>query len=212
MGDEAGLLVPIGHDLGPLYEEIGVHRRVQQVRVGADVVELDDHDFVVWLLTHGTSAEDRPTRSTVLAAAAQFGLDRGKADAAITRFLADGLLVEIELGGPSALAFARRHQLFPLMLGLGQDTDEPSMRLVGLYEQPVAQVSSAVYDVWFWSHLAPNLWTACHDAAETARRAGMTDQTELDPSQVLAGALGAVHGLLSCRAAYIDHARPRGEA
>lgn len=208
VGDGAGLLIPVGHDLGPLYEEPGVPRRVQQVRAGADVVELDDKDFVVWLLAHGMSDEDRPTRASLLATSEQLGLVPAQVGAAIERFLTDGLLVEVVPDGPSALAFAQQHQLFPLMLGLGPDPDEPQMQVVGLFDQPVAQVSEPMYDVWVWGHLAPDLWTACHDAVETARTAGVTDPAELRPSWVLAGVLDAVHALLSCRAAYFDRRRP----
>jgi hypothetical protein len=208
VGDGAGLLIPVGHDLGPLYEEPGVPRRVQQVRAGADVAELDDNDFVVWLLAHGTSDEDRPTRATLLKKSEQLGLAHAQVDAAIERFLADGLLVEVVPDGPSARGFAQQHQLFPLMLGIGSDPDEPQMQVIGLFDQPVAQVSEPMYDMWVWGHLAPDLWTACHDAVEAARRAGVTDPDELRPSRVLAGVLDAVHALLSCRAAYFDRRRP----
>lgn len=202
------LLVPVGHDIGPLYENLGVPRRVQQVRAGTDVVELDDSDFLVWLLAHGMNDEDRPTRATLLANSESLGLAPAQVGAAIERLLGDGLLVEVVPDGPSALAFAQQHQLFPLMLGIGPDPDGLHRQVIGLFGKLVAQVSTPMYDVWVWGHLAPDLWTACREAAETARRAGITDPDASRPSRVLAGVLDVVHALLNCRAAYFDRRRP----
>lgn len=198
------MLVPIGHDVGALYPEPGTDRHCQQVRAGTDLVELDDTDFTVWLLAHGLADDDRPTRPGVRAGAERLGIGADEADRAMDRFLADDLLAEIEPGGPAAIAFAERHQLFPLTLGLGSAGGQ---REIGLLNQPVAALSDAIFDLWAWAHLAPHLWAACHDAAEVARRAGATDAAVLDPEQVLAGLLGAVHGLLYTRVAYLD--RPR---
>lgn len=203
MTDEA-LLVPVGHDLGVLYAMPGSDDHCQQVRAGVDVAELNDTDFAVWLLAHGLTDQDRPTRSSLRAAAAQLGLDEPVVEEVINRFLADGLLVELSPHGPDAVEFAERHQLVPLMLGLGADVDAPWLRTIGLLNQPVAQVSNAMYDVWAWAHLAPHLWAGCHDAAEVARLAGATEAEALDPRQVLAGLLGSVHALLCTRAAYFD--------
>ena len=168
------LLVPVGHDLGVLYPEAGSDERRQQVRAGVDVVELDDRDFAVWLLAHGVSDDGRPTRSTVLATAELVGLERQQVEAAVDRLLADGLLVDVEPQELSAVGFAEQHQLFPLVIGLGPDSENAMLQTIGLLDQPLAQVSNALYDVWMWAQLAPNLWTGCHDAAisPAARGAG----------------------------------------
>ena len=89
-------------------------------------------------------------------------------------------------------------------MGLGQDREQAPLNTIGLFGQPLAVVSGAVYDVWVWAHLTPHLWIACQDAAEVARRAGVTEPAETDADGVLAGILQAVHGLLSVRAAYLD--------
>jgi hypothetical protein len=170
------LLVPVGHDLGVLYPEAGGGgQRRQQVRVGAEVVELDDRDFAVWLLAHGTNNEDRPTRQSVLATAGKLGLAPDQVDGAVERFVGDKLLFEVDPDGESAVAFAEQHQLIPLMHGLGPDADEPWLQTIGLLNQPVVQVSNALYDVWAWTQLAPQLWTGCHDAAMVAQQIGVTE-------------------------------------
>lgn len=203
------LLLPVGHDLGALYPEAGSDRRRQQVRVGAEVFELADAEFAIWLLAHGIDDQDRPTRTSLTAAAQRLGVETAGLGATVDRFTADGLLVEVEPGGESAVEFAEVHQLIPLMLGLGPDAEQPWLQTIGLLNQPIVQVSNAMYDVWAWSQLAPQLWTGCHDAAMVARQVGVTAPEEVDPRHVLTGVLQNVHALLCVRAAYFDRRRVR---
>jgi hypothetical protein len=200
------LLIPVGHDLGVLFADDGDEHR-QQVRVGVEVAELGDREFAVWLLAHGTDDADRPTRATVRERAEKLGLDG--VDEAVERFLSDGLLVAVDPEEETAVEFAREHQLFPLLHGLGPDAEQPWMQTVGMLNQPIAQVSNALYDVWAWAQLAPELWTGCQDAAMVARQVGVTNPEETEPRQVLSGVLGQVHGLLCVRAAYFDRRRIR---
>lgn len=197
------LLLPIGHDLGALYAEGGAARR-QQVRAGAELAELTETEFAVWMLAHGIDDRDRPTRSSLLAGAERFGLDPGEVTAVLDQLLADRLLVAIDPQDGAAIQFAKDHQLVPLLTGLGPDPDQPWMHTIGVLGQPIVQVSAAVHDVWLWSHLAPQLWAGCEDAAEVARAAGLTAAEETEPQQVLRGLLSSVHGLLCVRAAYLD--------
>lgn len=197
------LLLPIGHDLGALYAEGGAARR-QQVRAGIDLAELTELEFTVWLLAHGIDDQDQPTRDSVARSAERFGLDPADAAGIVERLLADRLLVAIDPAGEAAVEFAQQHQLVPLLVGLGPDPDQPWMHNIGLLNQPIVQVSTAVYDVWSWTHLAPQLWAGCHDAAEVARTVGIAAVEETDPRQVLTGILRSVHGLLCVRAAYLD--------
>lgn len=205
---ERELLIPVGHDLGVLYPDAGAGHR-QQVRVGVEVVELEDREFAVWLLAHGTDDADRPTRGSVTKVAEKLGLPVDGVGPAIDRFLADGLLIAVDPESDGAVEFAQEHQLFPLLHGLGPDTQDPGLRTVGVLNQPIAQVSTAMYDVWAWAQLAPELWTGCQDAAMVAREAGVTNVEEIDPRQVLTGVLGQAHGLLAVRAAYFDRRRLR---
>ena len=180
-------LVPVGHDLGPWPgREPGVFRF--QVRAGDRVLELDNLRFAVWLLAHDGAP---PRRDAVLAAAEALGVDNEQAGAALEGLLADGLVAEI--GPETARTFAEEHRLVPLMLGLRPDADDTDLRILGLLDVPVVQVSAALYDLWLWAHLSPDLWRACADAAGPD-----------EPDRVLSEVLVAVHPLLASRAAYLD--------
>lgn len=198
------LLIPVGHDLGVAYS--GPVERRQQVRIGAEIVELEDHEFAVWLLAHGVDDQDRPTRSSLTGRAAELELD---AAVVVKRFLRDGLLAAVDPYGDGAVEFAREHQLFPLLRGLGPDPEQPWMQHVGVPNHPVARVSAPVYDVLMWAQLAPELWSGCNDAARVAQQTGAEAPAETDPRNVLAGVLGQIHGLLRVRAAYFDRKRSR---
>ncbi len=196
------LILPIGHDLGARSAAPDV--RWQQVRVGTEVMELSGSEYAVWLLAHSLDEDDRLTQRAVLEQAQRFGVDRREARATVDRFLSDGLLAELVPGEESAVDFARRHRLAPLVFGLGPDPEHAGMLLVGLLGQPLAQLSTPLYDLWTWAHLSPELWHACEDAVAVARRQGVTNPEELDPELVLTGVLEALHSLLRVRAAYLD--------
>ena len=164
-------------------------------------VELSEPEYAVWLLAHGTDDQDRPTRSSVLE---RLGQSPADFEAIADQLLSVGLLAEVDPEAGPAVDFAQRHQLIPLLMGLGPDQEQPSLQTIGLLGRPVAQVSSAVYDVWAWAHLTPHLWIACQDAAEVARRVGVTTPEETEARAVLTGILRSVHGLLCVRAAYLD--------
>jgi hypothetical protein len=205
MPGENELLIPVGHDLGVLYPDRGPEHR-QQVRVGVEVVELADREFAVWLLAHGVDDADRPTRQSLAERAGTLGLE---VDGVVERFLADGLLAAVDPEADDAVEFAQEHQLFPLGHGLGPDPEQPWLQTVGLLNQPIAQVSTALYDVWAWTQLAPELWTGCQDAAMVAQQVEVTSPEETEPRQVLTGVLREIHGLLCVRAAYLDRRRVR---
>jgi hypothetical protein len=196
------LLLPVGHDVGALHAADGGRR--QQVRAGLNLVELSDPEYVVWLLAHGTGDQDRPTRSSVAAGAERLEVSRADVTAITDQLVAVGLLAEVDPEALPAVDFAQRHQLVPLLMGLGPDQEDGVLQTIGLLGQPIVQVSGAVYDVWAWAHLTPQLWIACQDAAEVARRVGVTAPDETEAREVLTGILRSVHGLLCVRAAYLD--------
>lgn len=187
-------LVPVGHDLGPWPGNEPNEFRFQ-VRAGDQVLELDNLRFAVWLLAHDGAP---PRRDEVLAAAEALGVDAEQAGAALEGLLADGLVAEI--GPDSTRRFAEEHRLVPLMLGLRPDAEDADLRIVGLLDVPVVQVSAALFDLWLWAHLSPDLWRACTAAA------GPTG-----PDRVLSDVLAAVHPLLASRAAYLDRVLDRAE-
>ena len=199
------LIVPIGHYVGAFFPTPGSPEHYQQVRVGADLVRLSDEQFRAWGLAHGLldQLDSTPwTRSALLAAAAQAGL--ADAESLVAGLVGDGLLVEVSPGTAGAVEFGRRFRLVPLMLGLGNSPQEPWLYSVGFLDQPIVKMVSVLYDLWEWSHLDTDLWAACHGAATTARRAGITDPEQSEPEKLLTGLLESLHTLLAPNAAYLD--------
>jgi hypothetical protein len=167
-------LVPVGHDLGVFHDGLGGH--FQQVRVGATIEELSDEQYATWAEAHtGTPA-------------------------APDELIARGLLASTE----DPLKFAASHRFLPLALGLGNSEEDPWIFAAGLLYQPVVAMTAPLYDLWQWAHLAPDLWTACREAAAVASQAGATEPEQTDPEQVLAGALETVRHLLAARVACFD--------
>ncbi|MGQ0840908.1 hypothetical protein [Actinokineospora sp.] len=199
MQDQA-LLVPIGHSLGAFHPGDGTDH-VQQVRVGADVVELGDTDFGLWALAHGLpdSAGGPAVPCT------RAGLREAAADTdSLPGFLRTGLIAEVTPGSAESVEFASTHRLVPLALGLGNDAEQPWLYSVGLLYQPLVLMTGALYDLWQWAHLAPDLWSACREAAGVAEAAGVTEPEQTQPELVLAGLFGSLHQLLSAHVACVD--------
>jgi hypothetical protein len=199
------LIFPIGHYIGAFYPTPGGTDHYQQVRIGADVLRLSDKEFAVWGTAHGVPerVEVAPwTKSELIAAARDAGVrDPGSI---IAEFLAAGTLVEVAAGTPSAVTFASEHRLVPLMLGLGNTPEEPWLYAIGFLDQPIVKTRSILYDLWEWAHLDTDIWAACHGAAGTARKAGVTDPEQNDPHALLTGLVESLHTLLGPNAAYLD--------
>ncbi len=198
----ATLLLPVGHSVGALYRISGPSAP-HQVRRGATFHELSDDQFAVWSAAHGTpdTIEDgRAWNRRAVETDARVAGGAGLVD----QLLGLGLLAEVTPGTEQALEFARSHRLVPLMLGLGNSSDEPDMFGIGFLHQPVMQVSHPVYDLWQWSTMDDTLWATCENAADVARRAGATEPDSIDPAALLTGFLPTLHALLLPHAAYLD--------
>lgn len=153
----------------------GVGGRVHQVRAGAEIHDLDADRYTTWLAAHSSTVVDEDLHRR-------------------------GLLADTE----DQVAFASKHRLLPLALGLGNTPDEPWVFSAGLLYQPLVGMTGPLYDLWQWAHLSPDLWTACREAAAVAVQAGATDAEQTDPAEVLAGALSTVPHLLAARVACFD--------
>lgn len=199
-----GLLFPVGHYLGIQHRPD--NSVVQQIRRGGVFHDLTDKQVSIWTLAHGTpdAAENEAPwhRAAVESVARASGID--DAPDTIDQLIGLGLLVEVERGTNGELDFANNHRLVPLMLGLGSVPDEPGLFGIGFLNQPILQVTHPIYDLWQWSTMDDSLWATCEGAADAARRGGITDESATDPAQLLTGFVGALHGLLLARAAYLD--------
>ncbi|KOV87226.1 hypothetical protein [Nocardia sp. NRRL S-836] len=186
-------VLPIGHELGARHD--GAGRQTWQVRIGAEVADLDEARFAAWSAAHGVSGDDGVVRP---ATAESLRQDHG------AEVVADLLARRLLAVPHPAEEFASRHRLLPLVLGLGSTAREPWLFSVGLLDQPVVTMTGALYDLWQWAHLSPDLWTACQETARVAAAAGVTEAEETEPERVLAGALGSVAPLLAARTMCFD--------
>jgi len=203
--DSGKLLFPIGQCIGAYHDFPASTDHFTQVRVGADIHQLDDEQFAIWGLAHG--AADRPvdepwTRRSVLTAARAMGVRQG--NKVLAGLISDHLLAETTPGTNASVDFARQHRLVPSMLGLGNTAEEPWIFSVGLLGMPIVQLSAAAYDLYEWAHLDPNLWVACQGAAATARKVGIEESLVTDPGEMLQALLSTLHVMLSPNAAYLD--------
>lgn len=203
--DAATLLFPIGHCIGAYYDLPVSTDHFFQVRVGPDVVRLSDEQFAVWGLAHSTP--DRPegqpwNRARVIEAARRAGV--AEAESVLQSLADDYLLFETSPGTDAAVDFARRYRMVPLMLGLGNTSEEPRLYSVGLIGQPIVSMSGVAYDLYEWAHMESNLWLACEGAAETAVGVGIDDPVSTDPLRMLDALLETLHVLLSPNAVYLD--------
>jgi hypothetical protein len=198
------LVFPIGHYVGAQYRGAGPDDGVQQVRRGASFHDLSAAQFLVWTLAHGSpeAVENEVPwgRRAIQELAGLSGVRESGTH--VDELLARGLLVEV--GPDTELDFAKAYRAVPTMLGLGNTAEDPWSFGIGLLNQPVVQVSHAVYDLWQWSTMDDTLWATCEGAADAARRANNTEPDYIDPGRLLSGLLGALPALLLTNAMYLD--------
>ncbi|MGH3656213.1 MAG: hypothetical protein ACRDUA_06105 [Micromonosporaceae bacterium] len=199
------LLLPVGHFTGVFPTEHDPRQRIYQVRKGDDLIGLPDAAFAVWGLCHGRSNQpaDQPwTRTAVLTAAENGGVD--DVGRLLRELVNDDLASEVVPGSRQAIGFAQAYRLCPTLLGLGNSAKDPGTYEIGLFGTPMLQVSRNIFEVWRWAPVTRNLWEVCQLFTEAERTHGETNPESVDPEVVLTGVLGALHGLFTAGAAYLD--------
>jgi len=203
----ASLVYPVGHSMGPFHQHRGTPPAYWVVRLGWDSPLLPDETTAqVWALAHGDRdrAGGTPwTRQELCRAAAESGVEDPASvlDALLDR----GLVVEVAPGSVEAAEFADTHRVQSLLLGLGEQPDQPGVDGIGLLGMPaLARVSLGTYEFWQWGHLWPTLTAAAAGLAEMAAEFPGHAPEEADPGQVLDRILRDLHQLLSVGAVYLD--------
>lgn len=193
------MLFPIGHYVGVDAPTTAARRHL--VRVGWQVLRLDDAGFAVWTIAHGLPGNDPApwTRDGVAAVARAAGL-RDTA-AVLDELLAQDLVVDVTPGSAAACDFARACRLRAQLLGLGGDPHRPGEYGIGLVPGvPVVRVDAVGYELWQWGHLCDSLWDACAVLAESGAAGA-------DPEAALTRSLAVLQVLIANGAAYLDEAR-----
>lgn len=199
------LIFPVGHYMGAFHPAQGATVKYHRVRLGDRSMRLESADeAAIWALAHGVPevvGEATWTRRRLVRLAAEGGMST--APRLVEELLADGLLAEVPLTGPEAVRFAQRHQLQPLMIGIGNSVDNPLRFRLGFAGVPTMEVGRTLYEFWQWGHLF-DLWQACGVFADVAREGLADDPDEADPARILTRLLSSLHVLLSQNAAYLD--------
>lgn len=172
-----------------------------EVRVGDRTVSLHPDRFAIWLSAHAMPGAPRWTERALTESLAAGGLPATPGD--LDALYADGLLARVD--PDRAVSFAAGHRLVPLLLGLGESSDQPGGYPLGLLDQPLVTVAGPMFLLWAWSPVERDLWSSCQRLADDIGTGpDAADPALTDPEAVLAGVLEGLHGLLSCGAAYLD--------
>jgi hypothetical protein len=182
------IVVPLGQFLGARYAG-DTHTR--DVRVGTEVIRLNDRYFGAWALAHGLPDQvgDRPwTRAAVADAA---GTD---VDELVDTLIEIGLVAEVDPAAGSL--FARSHRMGHRMLGLGNTAERPELFAIGLFDRPMVHVTRDVYDLWDACQLAGSLWEACEAVGPD------------EPDELAGDLLANLHHLLAMSVVYVEPIYP----
>jgi len=183
-------------------------RHHHEIRLGAKVHECSDHELAAWAFAHGPPEGAEPPWTGAALVRHMAGVGIPDPEPIVAGLQGRGLLAELAPGSDDATAFARAHRVVPSMHGLGNSADEPWLYSIGLLDHEVVRVDRPVFELWAWSGTEPDLWHACESFATGEVAAGGTEPEVTEPTRVLAGFLGTLHGLLGVQAAYLDTIGP----
>ncbi|MGH3095087.1 MAG: hypothetical protein ACRDMV_03705 [Streptosporangiales bacterium] len=210
------VIVPVGFIMGPEYGGAGAPDRdpnYWEVHLGGDAQTLTTEEFSVWAAAFTdppahAGLETNRARLEQLLSSDDGGLAGRIAEPAplVSRLLQSGLLVEFDPADGPLQEVCDQLRLLPQGQGLGSTAAEPDAYRIGFGNQPVAQVTSNVYQLWSYACTFPTLWQACVDmaAAGDAVLAPGEEPLGLD-AETLAREVATVLPLLvSVGAAFLD--------
>lgn len=159
------LLVPVGYYCGPFFTDPEDFPDYWQVRIGRATFELPTYDALnMWFQARGVVGDDNEIdhgRESVVAAAEKAGV-RG-ARVVLNQLMDAGLVIEIGSADWPLERFCSTYSLQPLMVGIGNLSQNQDKYLLGLDQAHVyTMLDDQGYDVWVWTHLSRTI----HDAAE----------------------------------------------
>lgn len=204
------VVFPVGHFAGPMYTEVAATEPEScEIRFREGVFSLSAQEYAVWAVAHGDPEQvsvRANTRTAIEIAASNAGVpDPGT----VFGTLVDDGLLTVTTARPDRLrAFAQRHQIRPLALGLGNSADNLATFQIGLPNAPRVAVGYDVYHLWLFAHQKDNLWEAVRTVGAEAAEANAADRAGSriieDPDELLAGLVAALPVLLSTSCVYLD--------
>ncbi|GAA1686263.1 hypothetical protein [Fodinicola feengrottensis] len=187
----AAIIVPVGFDNGPRYDPDAAPDsgpEYYEVSERRNSAELPFDAYEVWQLAHvdvQSHAAGEFSRDRLIELAARTGRD---ANGIVNRLVATGLLVEYEVGTPSAIKVLQSHQLHPTGQGIGNTQEHPEIFRIGRNGEVLLEVVNEVYTFWTVSHGYPSIWDAVQDDAQ-AIPAGLPYQTAEELGYLFAAAI-----------------------
>jgi len=205
--DNAPLVFPVGHYMGPFHPSRNGPAKHHIVRVGWETPKLPDEEHLdIWALAHGLPARldsVRWTRQAIIDAADD--AEMPNAEEILDNLAELRLITEVSPETGQAREFADAFRLQSLLIGLGNNPEDPVLDGIGLVGvPPVVMVRPRVFEIWQWAHLWPTIWAACEGLAYIAGETGQAESEAADPEKVLELMFEATRTLISRNAVYLD--------
>ena len=172
------------------------------VQLGVRLERLPEQRYLVWRAAHG--APDHPegapwTAGDVAAVAARSGVPASAVPAELAELTGRGLVTGLD----DVAAFARRHTVVPLAVGLGNSAADPGGFRYALGGQVLATLPRTLYQLVALAHRWPHLDAACRALARQAATAGVPLDAARDPERLLAWLVGALPRLCSLHVVHL---------
>lgn len=168
-----------------------------RVRVGRDLEYLDDDQFAVWGLAHGLpdTGKDSWSQDDIVDRAVD--IDLVDAHVHVQELARRGLLASVPTDhdrAGEAMAFASRHRLRALLIGLGSRPGAVDTHAVGVLGVGTAAIlDESGYRLWQWG-----------TTAESLRQYVTELDDATDPVELLPGVLADLRVLVANGCAYLD--------
>lgn len=206
----AEILIPIGHDIGPVYSRVGdTVPKTFDIRAGAGSFQLDAPELLTWELLHGriddSELEDGIGRGKYMDLAAEAEIPNYSKT--LASLIQVGAVLPIDLDDETAAhEFATHHRIIPLRRGNGNSPAAPWMFIIESDLGLPITISADAYYLWVYSHLQPSLWDACLTMAKEQEElaADSAETTPQSPQELLREILAVLPQLLAGNAVYVD--------
>lgn len=171
------VIVPVGFDMGPVYDDEGPMDRSPmryEVHLGGGPEDLTATEYTVWRaafadpVAHAELKVDRARLERYLR-------DQGHAPAGriddpapvVSSLLERDLLLEFDTDGDLEDPFGIR-RLYPRAPALDSDRDDPVFHNIGFDDEPICEIPPNVFTAWAYGMTEATLWAACEMVAELA--------------------------------------------
>ena len=204
----AARLFPVGHLVDVWRDGVDGPPRTWLVRVRSELLQLDAARFAVWAQAHsrvGHPVGTPWTRADVVAAAvAGRDLPAATAERAVDDLLARRALAEVADGDDERRRFLTAHSLLPLVIGLGNTAERPTVFALGLPQQTLVTGPRALHDLVGHSPGHSSMWAACRAAARDAVALDVPLDVIRDPDRTAGLLVDNLHALLAPHAVRLD--------